>query len=99
MDGKKRICLMLSTFFVLLPPSHFVHKAQADWYNNHGPVSPPPDVGPPECVSGCNGGNNGGGDTLPPGPSIEGFVIAVCAFSGDRSEEHTSELQSHLNLV
>lgn len=54
-------------------------KAQADWYNNHGPVPNVPDVDPP------SGGNGDGGDddTLPPGPSEEGFVIASCAFTGD----------------
>ncbi len=54
MDTKKRKCFVLTIFSILVLLSNFILNAQADWSNYPGPVPNPPEVGPPECVSGCD---------------------------------------------
>jgi hypothetical protein len=81
MDTKIKICLILTTFFVLSLFSHFVIKAQADWYNDHGPVSTPPEPIRPSPID-CSTITIDG-SPIPPTVTEIAIVIAVCANAGD----------------
>lgn len=90
MDAKNKICLMLVTFFVLLLLFLCVLKAQADWFNDYGPVPPVPDPGDPVPADDSNGNNTPYPPPFPPVPSPvikEAFDLAVGAITGDLTSD------------